>query len=102
MQEAVHRLVQLGEFPDEHTAEAHEILRYQKVVESLEKPASNDEALAVLNCFPRGNQWCFGLARALLHSVESAPGWPLSEGLDGRSWWVRFLKERADRATSEP
>jgi len=40
----------------------------------------------------------YGVAWGLLHAVESAPGWPIAEALDDRSWWVKLLRERSERA----
>lgn len=62
----------------------------------LDGPATDDEAEALLDVLPTDDGSAFGLARTVLHFIESAPGWPLREALDDRSWWVRFMRERVE------
>lgn len=82
--------------PDE-TASGETVQAFERLVRSLEAPASDDEARALLDVFPRDDSSLFGLAWSLLAFIETAPNWPDAAALDDRSWWVTFLRERAER-----
>jgi hypothetical protein len=96
MRQEVLELLTMGALPDSSAA-ADDVLRleeYQRLLGSITKPVSDEEAAALLGLF--GPDDCFGLAWALVHLVESAPGWPLLDRLAGLdSEWVTLLVERA-------
>jgi hypothetical protein len=60
-------------------------------------PATDEEAAAVLEVLPPGDDSAYSLAWHLLHFIESAPSWPEWDLLDDRSDWVTYLWERAER-----
>ena len=95
MRDVVKRLVALGPLPDEadHVAPWDE---WQQAAEALPAPATDEEAAAVLTLLPEDEGSGFGIAWPLLHFVETAPGWPLKDRLDDSTWWLRFLRERAE------
>lgn len=67
-----------------------------EALDALPPPAlEDDEAVALLDLFPTDDSTVYGVAWGLLHAVESAPGWPIA--LDDRSWWAKYLRERAER-----
>src|SRR5438552_4354457 len=100
MRPAVQNLIALGPMPGEANADADVVSRFQEVVEALPERATDDEAVALLDVFPADDDSLFGLAWAVLHLIETAPGWPLMDALDGRSWWVSFLRQRAGRGNA--
>ena len=102
MRESVVALLAMGELPPESVDDEALWSRWEDAVRAVTQPAEDDEAAAVLGCFPRSEQSSYGLAWHLLHFVESSPTWPRWELLDDRSPWVTFLRERAERGTIRP
>jgi hypothetical protein len=98
MRAEVRELVTMGPLPSTADA-ADDMLRlevYQRLLESIEPPVTDGEALALATLF--GPDECFGLAWALLHLIESAPGWPMLDRIpaDDNEWRV-LLRTRAQR-----
>jgi hypothetical protein len=97
MQRAIVELLELGTLPSESTATEEQVGRAQSLIEEIEPPLSHDEARALLLVF--GEDDCFGLAWAILHLIESTPGWPLHDALSGATnAWIVMLRDRASRA----
>lgn len=96
VREEVRRLVALGPVPDEADPDAPWD-EWQQAAEALPAPATDEEAETVLTLLPADEGSGFGIAWPLLHFVETAPGWPLMARLDDSTWWLRFLRERAQR-----
>jgi hypothetical protein len=96
--EAIQALAEMGPLPAASVA-AEDVLRlenYQRLLESVEKPITDEEARVLVRLF--GPDDCFGLAWALVHLVESAPGWPLLDDVpDAENEWVQLLRERSER-----
>lgn len=94
MQPSVSQLVALGRLPVSEGAHVEELQRFQDALQGMRKPLTDDEARALVQCF--GTDDCFGLAWSLLHAIETAPGWPLKDVLEGseKSWIVR-MRQRA-------
>lgn len=86
----------LGQLPDEAKPDAA-WNEWQHAAQALRAPATDEEAAAVLPVLPADEGSGFGIAWSLLHFVETAPGWPLMDRLDDSTWWLRFLRERAER-----
>lgn len=100
---AIRRTVQdfidAGPFPDSQTATTDEVMRLEKLFEAIEAPVSDAEGLALVQSF--GPDTFFGLAWALLHLIESAPGaltavYPELEGPAG--FWSTRLNARVANA----
>ena len=83
--------------PPEASAPEGIVQPYHDALASLADPATDAEAIALLPVLPHGEDSLFGLAWSVLHFIETAPSWPIRDALDDRSWWVTFLRERADR-----
>jgi hypothetical protein len=88
-------LASLGPLPDEASA-GEDLLQLEHpedLVDGPSRPASDAEARLLLHCF--GPDDCYGLARGLLHLIESAPGWPDRQALDQAvGEWPDRLRER--------
>jgi hypothetical protein len=97
MRNAVRTLMAMGRLPNEDVGDEAFWEPWERAVRALTNPATDDEAAAVLDVLPRGEDSSYALAWHLLHFVESAPGWPDWDLLDDRSPWVVFLRERAER-----
>jgi hypothetical protein len=96
MRPEVEDLVEMGPLPESASAASDlaKLEEYQRRLESIATPVSDDEAKALLNLF--GPDDCFGLAWTLVHLVETAPDWPLVDCLvDSSNPWVQLLRERA-------
>jgi hypothetical protein len=93
----VRDLVALGPLPDSDIAEVEQVQRFQDAIEKISAPVTPEEAGALLSVF--GPDECFGLAWAVLHLVESAPGGiPIKERpSDDDNEWVRRLWARSHR-----
>ena len=113
MRTAVTRLLELGPFPSENDdrlplEESMALLEeYANLLGSLEWPATDEEAMSLLDVFnPNEEDSCFGLAWTLLHLIETAPSWPGAPATTeiGRAFearlqgndepWMQFLWER--------
>ena len=98
MRDEVKHLVALGKLPDETDHDATWDV-WQQAAEALRAPATDEEAAAVLPLLPADEGSGFGMVWPLLHFVETAPGWPLTDRLDDSTWWLRFLRERSERGS---
>jgi hypothetical protein len=98
MRPEVNDLVAMGPLPDSASA-AHDLQRleaYQRRLESIRKPVSDEEAEALAGLF--GPDDCFGLAWTLVHLVDTAPSWPLVQRIpNSNNVWIQLLRERAER-----
>jgi len=62
----------------------------------ISKPITDDEARALVTLF--GPDDCYGAAWSILHLIESAPGWPITECLINlENEWIVTLRDRAIR-----
>lgn len=96
MRAEVQDVLALGQLPPE-TAEDAPCSGWEAALLRLDAPATDDEAKALLDVLPADEGSAFGLAWAVLHFIETAPGWPMWDALNDRSEWVQFLRERAER-----
>ena len=98
MRGSVKELVKLGRLPDEENASVPAVEAFETAIAAIERPTSDEEAVALLSVFPSGEGSCFGLAWSLLHLIETAPGWPCSEArLHSANPWVEAMLHRASR-----
>jgi hypothetical protein len=93
MQKAVNELAALGPLPCSANPDLAAIDEFERLIRSIHAPVTDAEAAVLVGLF--GADDCFGLAWALLHLIESAPGWPISECLVGDNDWIVVLRERA-------
>ena len=70
---------------------------YEKLILSIQPPVTDDEARVLVGVF--GSDECFGMEWALIHLIETAPGWPLEDCLaDTSNEWVALLKQSVENA----
>jgi hypothetical protein len=94
MQSAVEALIGLGPLPRSVAASIPALQTFEEWLARVQTPISNEEARALVRLF--GPDDCFGLAWTLLHLIETAPGWPIEDALDGlEGEWIERLRERA-------
>ena len=94
MQPAVERLVQIGLLPTSDVATAPTLQELEALLAKVQTPISDSEARALVRLF--GPDDCFGLAWSLLHLIETSPGWPIADALDGlHGEWIDRLRERS-------
>ena len=97
MRKSVTRLISLGRFLEEAAAKIVHLQEVETALKAIERPVSNQEAVALLSSFPSDEGSCFGLAWSILHLVETAPSWPCQEArLQSANPWVKAMLERAD------
>lgn len=92
----VQGLKDLGPLPSEDEADAIQLQKYDELYRAIAKPVTDDEARVLITLF--GPDGCFGLASAIMHLIETAPGWPIKDcllNLDNE--WKVELRNRAVR-----
>jgi hypothetical protein len=96
MRSEIENLAKLGILPSESNASLDFMREAEDLIRSITKPVSDEEARVLTGLF--GEDGCFGLAWSLLHLIESAPNWPLSDCLSNLSnEWIKSLHDRALR-----
>ena len=105
MRQEVIELGRMGPFPPSEKAvkeNAQELInRYEKLIMSIKKPVSDEEAQVLVTIF--GSDDAFGLVWPLVSLVESAPGWPLAGCLENtNNEWIQMLKQRLRNAGRWP
>ena len=69
--------------------------KYENLITSIKPPVTDAEARVLVWIFSPGD--CFGLDWSLVHLIETAPNWPLSDCLEtGCNEWVALLKQRIE------
>ena len=93
----IQELLNLGRFPASSDAIPEVIKRQEDLLRSIRPPVSDEEAGALTRLF--GPDDYFGGAWTVLHLIESAPGWPIRECIEGdENEWITRLRESARRA----
>lgn len=97
IRDEVQELIQLGPFPVSQDADADDIDRRGAILNRIKTPVTDEEANALLSCF--GPDEAFGLAWALLHIIETAPGGSPVKAMPPPSAneWIRRLWYRSHR-----
>ena len=99
IREGVLALMTLGPLPHEDAPE-DEILSYERAMESIAPPVTQEEAVELVKLF--GQDDCYGLAWTLLHLIETAPSCPVRQEPDVHAnQGVRRLWERRQRSAYE-
>jgi hypothetical protein len=91
MQSAAASLVQRGQLPGEDVGDEQFWVPWEAAVRAVAGPASDEDALSILDVLPAREDSAYGLAWMLLHFIETSPSWPIWAALDDRSPWVVFL-----------
>lgn len=94
MRDAVRQLVERPGLVLSDSASIETVEWAGDLIESFERPAQDDEAIALLNLLSRSDESsCFGLNWAILHFIETAPGWPIWSALsDAQGEWPETLR----------
>ncbi len=68
----------------------------EQLIRTLDRPATDEEATALLPLIARGDETsCYGLLDQLVHFMETAPGWPPTAALrDVDGVWPDLLRQR--------
>jgi hypothetical protein len=94
MRSSVQQLAALGTLPAEGSASAADLQKVEELLNSIDPPLTNAEAIALMSVF--GQDACFGLTWSLVHLIETAPDWPIEASLrEASGEWIRLLCERA-------
>jgi hypothetical protein len=88
-------LVRMGPFPPERGADLSVVKEYERLYRSIVRPVSDDEARLLMRIF--GEDDFYGIAASVVSLIETAPGWPLEDCLNGDNLWIRTLRERCGR-----
>ena len=92
----IKELSSLGSFPPSQSVKTETIDKQEELLRNILPPVTDEEARELIKLF--GPDDYFGGAWTVLHLIESAPNWPLSDCLtDESSEWIRRLKERVKR-----
>lgn len=95
------RLQELGPLPSEQEGTVQQLKLYEDLIRSIVSPVTDDEARILFQLFSVDT--CFGLAYSLLHMIETAPGWPLSDCMLQRdNDWKMEMRNRAIRGGWAP
>lgn len=87
----------LGPLPSEVDADVDHLKTYERLISAITRPVTDDEARVLVKLF--GQDGCFGAASALMHLIETAPGWPLLECLQSQdNEWVVEMRNRCIRS----
>lgn len=97
VREEVRQLVDMGPFPSEDTATEADLKERETLLKQIQRPVTNEEARVLVTLFGPPDT-CFGLAWTLLHLIETAPGWPIAECLNGDNEWQARLRQAAQNA----
>lgn len=91
----IQELLDMGSLPSEDTAVKEQLDAYVALLNSINTPVTDEEALRLASLF--GDDGCYGVAWTLLHLVETAPNWPPSEPLQNEdNEWIRRIYQRAE------
>lgn len=99
MRREVSDLVALGRFPRESETTEGDVAARQVLLEGLDAPLTDEECRALISIL--GEDDYYGLSWAVVHLVESAPGWPIWDCLQGESPWPAHLRQAAENAGSK-
>jgi hypothetical protein len=90
-------LVSLGPFPSSKDTVVDVIDRQAELLKRIDRPVSDEEARELVKLF--GPDDYYGGAWTLVHLIETAPNWPLTDCLtDDSIEWIARLKMRVENA----
>lgn len=94
-------LLALGTFPSSSSVNLDVIDQQEELLRKISPPITDDEARELVNLF--GPDDYFGGAWTVLHLIETAPNWPLSECLTNTSnEWILRLRKRCEQKGNYP
>lgn len=90
------KLEKLGPLPSEDEPEVAQLKEIEALYRAIATPITDDEARVLVELF--GPDGCYGVASALMHLIETAPGWPIKDCLEPlNNEWKIELRNRAIR-----
>lgn len=93
VQQAIRELEALGPLPSEDDASTGILERWEAALNAVRTPITDEEAVILCGLF--GPDDGYGLGWALLHTVESAPGWFLEDAISRAPiYWAELLRKR--------
>lgn len=96
VRDVIQEMNSLGPLPSEDDADVAVLKKYDELYRLITKPVTDEEARVLVKLL--GHDGCYGLASAIMHLIESAPGWPLEDCLqNSNNEWVVELRNRAIR-----
>ena len=95
MRPSVAAVIDLGRLPAESVDDLELWQRFEQTLGALPERCLDEEALALVDCFPETEESDYGMAWTLLHFIETAPSWPIPAAFHDRSPWVVLLRRRA-------
>jgi hypothetical protein len=102
MRPAIAEFVSLGTMPSEDDAPLAQLEVYERLVRAFEPPASDEEAAAMAQVLPDGDDSLFGMVWSAVHFIETAPSWPIVSSLRPVTGWRRVMWERGESAGRLP
>jgi hypothetical protein len=94
MQPSIQKLASLGGLPSADDANPDFLEKFQNLLITVHRPVTDKEAETLVGLL--GPDDCYGLAWTMIHIIEEAPGWPLSEAINkANREWAEVLLARA-------
>ncbi len=91
MRDGVRAVQSLGVMPGSRDADIAVVELWQRAVESVVTPVTDEEAIVLMNALPHAEDDYFGLAFGLQHACETAPNY--SKAMVARSSVVGHWRE---------
>jgi hypothetical protein len=93
VQQAIRELESLGPLPSEDDASTEFLERWEVALDGVQTPITDEEAMVLCGLF--GPDDGYGLGWALLHTVETAPGWYLEDAVSrAPHYWAELFRKR--------
>lgn len=93
IQQPIRELESLGPLPSEEASSVEFLEQWQAALDAIQTPITDEEA--VILCALFGPDLGFGLGWALLHIVETAPGWFLEDAVSrAPPEWAELFRTR--------
>ena len=93
-------LRELGRFPSSAAADIETVGTIGDLLLSIKPPVTDEEARILVSLF--GPDDLFGLAYAVIHLVETAPGWPLEDCLKDENQSIDTLRWGIENSRRKP
>jgi hypothetical protein len=94
VQVSIQNLAGLGRLPSADEVSPSFLEKFQGLLSAIQRPVTDQEAETLAGLL--GPDDCHGLAWTLVHIIEEASGWPLSEAISkANGEWAEVLAARA-------
>lgn len=94
VRQSINELSKLGRFPADNEEISNEKMsEYVSLIRGIKPPVTNEESIIL--CGLLGEDDFYGAAWTVLHLLETAPQWPIEEGIQEASpSWQEILRQR--------